>query len=177
MPNHVINEVIFRGVDASMQSRVLTMVRNAGLKIDFGILVPVPHNIWLGSVGMHHEKAFGKENTALDWCRRNWGTKWNAYGEHEIDQTDDTLTLRFRTAWGPPYGWLVAAFNFMRLDFDHNWYSEGGEMACAKWNFKALESDDHGADPWIESEPDEPMKRHLHKLLWGVEEFTDEDAA
>lgn len=36
--------------------------------------------------------------TWYDWCCENWGTKWNAYSDHTID--DDTII--FETAWSPP---------------------------------------------------------------------------
>ena len=34
--------------------------------------------------------------TWYDWCRNNWGTKWNAYGFSEADDDD---TIIFETAW------------------------------------------------------------------------------
>ena len=34
-----------------------------------------------------------------DWCSRNWGTKWNAYGMH-VNQ--ESQSIRFLTAWDMP---------------------------------------------------------------------------
>lgn len=174
MPNHVINEIIFRNVDVAKQNEMLVMIRNGLGEVDFEILVPIPINVWRGSVGEKHEKAF--RQNALDWARLNWGTKWNAYEQKPIERTDDTLILRFKTAWGPPYGWLCAIFNFFKLPFEHNWLSEGHDRGvCGKFNWSRM--DDLGGEPWNEEPADEAMHRHLHKLLWGVEEFSDEDAA
>lgn len=36
--------------------------------------------------------------TWYDWCRINWGTKWNAYNYCEIDED----TIQFQTAWSMP---------------------------------------------------------------------------
>ncbi len=33
-----------------------------------------------------------------------WGTKWNAYEIHTLDDEPDTLTIQFDTAWSPPVG-------------------------------------------------------------------------
>lgn len=177
MPNHVINEVIFRNVDAERQTTILAMIKNETGEIDFGVLVPKPLNIWDGSTGSNHEKKF--KRIGLDWARDNWGTKWNAYGQDQggkyqsIAQTDDTLTLTFQTAWSAPYPWLAALFNFFKLPFDHNWFDEGHSRGvCGKFDYQAYLTDLGTA--WAETDADDEMQKHLHKLLWGVEEFPDE---
>lgn len=178
MPNHVINEAIFRDLNVAQIATIRTMVRNSTGEIDFNILVPMPLNIWMGDVGSKHEKAF--KRTALDWCRENWGTKWNAYGIDEggkyksFVETDDSVTLTFQTAWRAPYPWLAALFNFTKMTFDHNWLDEGHSRGVAgKFNYAALE-DWRSGDGWTESEADDDLQKHLHKLLFGAEAFTDE---
>lgn len=173
MPNHVINEVVFAGVDADARSRILAVACNADGLIDFDVLVPTPANIWQGSVGSAHAVFMAN---ALDWARQNWGTKWNAYGQEEegyerVEQTADGLTLRFQTAWSPPYPWLAALLNTLKLPFAHNWLDEGREDASAG----AFKIDGKWGPDWTEKIADEPLKRHLHKLLYGVEQFNDED--
>ena len=37
------------------------------------------------------------------WQTSNWGTKWNAYEQHEIDEN----VIEFDTAWSTPYSLLV----------------------------------------------------------------------
>lgn len=170
MPNHVINEIIFRNVDAEKQMAILAACCGDDGKVDFNILVPKPLNIWQFSVGTKHEAAF--QQTGLDWARLNWGTKWNAYDHRPIQQTDDTLTIAFETAWRPPYGWLVAVFNKFQIAFDHNWMNEGDNCAvCGKFVWV---TDDMRADPWIERPADEAEQRRIHKLMWGVEQFEDD---
>jgi hypothetical protein len=175
MPNHVLNELIFRNVDRATQDAILAKLCNAEGKVDFNVLVPTPVNRWLGGVSQLHEKAFGE--TALDWSRREWGTKWNAYSHKPIERTDDTLILRFDTAWSPPYPWLVAVFNTFKRAFDHNWLDEGAERGvCGKWNHAALEAHNPFEKPWHETPADDEMQRHLHVLRWGVESFNEEVA-
>lgn len=174
MPNHVVNELIFRNVDAAKQAEILANVCNAKGEVDFGILVPAPLNMWWGSVGTRHEKAFRR--THLEWARENWGTKWNAYSQKPIEQADDTLTLVFETAWAPPYPWLAAVFNRFVLSFDHNWFDEGAERGVSGVFNAQFHSDDMKGEPWREEPATDEMQRHLHKLHYGVEEFEAEEA-
>lgn len=178
MPNHVINELNFREVDAAQQGAILAKLCNDDGKVDFEVLVPTPPNVWLGNVGRRHEKL---GFNGLDWSRQNWGTKWNAYGQDRTEysnivQDGDTLTVRFQTAWQPPYGWLVAVFNSLKVSFEHDWLDEGRDKGFhAVWNYEALVRDDVFSEPWQEDECSDEIQRHLHKLLWGVEQFDDED--
>lgn len=171
MPNHVSNEIIFRGVDAAMQDAIVAKCCNAKGEVDFEVLVPTPINLWLGDVSSRHEEAFG--TTALDWSRANWGTKWNAYSHKPVERTADTLTLRFDTAWSPPYPWIIAVFNTFKRSFDHNWMDEGAERGvCGKWNYAALEDRQLGK-PWDEKLADDEMQKHLNMLRWGVESLDE----
>jgi hypothetical protein len=173
MPNHVLTEVVFRGVGPLKQIDILDKVSSRESSIDFAVLLPPPLNIWCGNVGSEHRKAF--PGTALDWNRANWGTKWNAYGIDQggkyasIGRTNDTLTLRFQTAWSPPMGWLVALFNAFRLSFDYTYLDEGASRAMAG-SFQ-IAVDELNGDQWCEKEGDDETHRRMHKLLWGVEEF------
>lgn len=168
MPNHCINELIFRDVDADAERRILNAACNGGGKVDFGVLVPMPLNMWWGSVGSNHEAAF--KRTGLAWAREHWGTKWNAYGHKPVERTATTLTLRFETAWCPPYPWLAALFNRLNMDFDHNWLKEG---RCEGVHGEFRREGRFGVE-WKETPAEPELQRHLHKLLWGVEAFEDD---
>lgn len=178
MPDHVINEVIFRGVSTEKQKEIISKVCNEKREIDFEILLPIPLNVWRGGVGAVHQKTF--PDNALDWCTKNWSTKWGAYGQSEksIIQEGDALIFRFRTAWRAPYGWLLALFHTVKTDFESNHLSEGEEKGKTdSWNWNAYESEGYGAKGWDSKECDESLHRHLHKLLWGVEQFEEENAS
>jgi hypothetical protein len=172
MPNHVINEIIFRGVDGAAQDRILSRVCGDDGKVDFEVLVPRALNIWWGSSSAETEKVF--RATWYEWSIANWGTKWNAYSQEPTERTDDTLILRFQTAWGPPYPWLAAVLNALQLSFEHNWLSEGGgEGRTGQFKTEGR----FGGPDWSEADASPELHRHLHKLLWGVEEFAEEDDA
>jgi hypothetical protein len=174
MPNHVMNEIVFRDIGSLKQIDILQKVEGPERKIDFNVLLPMPLNIWRGNVSEKHEKAF--PGNALDWCAANWGTRWNAYGIDQggyrsIECADDSLTLRFQTAWSPPMGWLVALFNQFWLPFDYTYLDEGRERAIAGAFRLAVHPTD--GDGWGERDVDDATHRRMHKMLWGVESFLD----
>lgn len=168
MPNHVINEVLFIGVDAATQGKILALACNDKGEIDFEVLLPIPLNYWHGSVGQSHKKNF--PGNALDWCAENWSTKWGPYGDPTVSRTDDTLTLTFRTAWNTPRGWLTALFNKSKVPFSWMWLSEGGDKAQCETFSKG----DSWGVQWKQEDADEAMQKHLHVLLWGCESFDDD---
>jgi hypothetical protein len=169
MPNHVINEIIFRDAGHDVQEDILKKVLKNGF-VDFSVLVPPPLNIWQGNTGGKEKTAFGNKIWS-DWNRENWGTKWNAYGQNDEDpenvaRTGDTLTLVFQTAWSPPKLWICALFNAVGLPFEHNWLSEGESKAhAAKYFFEGEK--EYKTPAWEEQDADEKIYRRLHILLWG----------
>jgi hypothetical protein len=172
MPNHVLNELIFCAADASEQERIISILCGDDGKVDFQKLVPVPNNVWQFSVGADHERAF--KQTALDWCRENWGTKWNAYSHKPIERTESTIAFVFETAWRPPYGWLVAVFNTLKRGFEHRWIDEGGPEAIGLFQWPKEDMDQFKVNPWTERKPTDEEHRRLHKVHWGVEKFEDD---
>lgn len=169
MPNHVINEIIFRG-DEDFRRKVRSLAINGSGEIDFTLLLPIPLYCWMGGVGSLHEKRF--PDNALNWCSKHWGTKWGAYGQKPIEEVEDALILRFDTAWDAPFGWLAAMFNTINTGFEINWFSEGE----SRGHSGKFSTQDKWGVQWTESaEISEEMQRHLHLLRWGVEEFPEEE--
>lgn len=171
MPNHVTNEIIFRSINAETKALILAAVIGKD-GVDFSILVPVPVNIWWGSVSSKHS-VFNQNE--LDWSTQNWGTKWNAYQCRPVQLTDDSLTLCFDTAWRPPYPWLAAIFNSLKVSFEHNSFDEGHERA-KHGVFDYAETQKSGfAEPWKEEPASDEIHKRLHVLKWGCEEFPPEE--
>ncbi len=172
MPNHVINEVVFRDLSDTLVDKIASRTVDRLTKhVDFSILLPIPINCWMGSVSMADERAF--KNTALDWCTQNWGTKWNAYGAHNgVEHTPSALTLRFDTAWRPPYGWLAALLNTFHLSFQHNWLSDGEAQSYAG-QFVYQPGHAMGDFDWREAPAPPDLRAHLHLLRWGVASFEE----
>lgn len=169
MPNNVAVEVIFRNVDQVAQGRILAVACNAKGEIDFEVLLPIPLNCWRGGVSQRHEKTF--PDNALNWCTKNWSTKWGAYQNPTVERDENSLTFRFTTAWRPPMGWIIALYNKLRLPLEYNWLSEGATRGHSG-SFSGLEDD---FDEWQESECDDEMQKHLHVLRWGCESFSDNE--
>ena len=121
MPNHTMVEVRIESQSKEVIDRILAATVNAQGDIDFELLLPIPLNCWRGSVGTEHKKL---PDNALDWCSKNWGTKWGPYGNPEAIQIGNILTLRFQTAWAPPRGWLLAIWNKFRVPFEYYFLDE-----------------------------------------------------
>ncbi len=173
MPTHVINEIIFRRLTDEQIADILARTLDADGHVDFAILLPIPLNCWMGSVSVADEKAF--KNTALDWCTANWGTKWGAYGVHNgAESVDGVVTIRFDTAWRPPYGWLAALLNISHLSFQHNWLSEGEQFGHVGHFVYQSGSVMRDVD-WTEETASPEIHKHLHVLRWGVESFDKDE--
>jgi len=170
MPNHVINEVVFEPVYPAQAERVLGLVRNQSMQIDFSLLLPVPLNCWMGSVGADHKNKF--PDNALDWCTANWSTKWNAYGEHFADFDGSRLVLRFKTAWRAPYGWLCALFNSSKLPFEYRYFDEGHTDAFVG-NFTLTPKAPWSEVEWKERTATGDERDILGALLWGAEAWKE----
>ena len=103
---------------------------------DFSLekLVPMPNedgflrNEPLGSERVQNKKIiekYGADNW-YDWCRDNWGTKWDARGHLSIDEPN-VLGYQYDTAWSPPNEkfWKVVSEKYPELEFV-NEYEESG---------------------------------------------------
>ncbi len=100
--------------------------------------------------------------------RKNWGTKWGAYDVLPVENDGNHLILRFKTAWSPPRGWLVAIFNKFKLSFYYHYLSEGearGHVGHFDW--QALDDLARGHFAWNEKDAPDELNCHLHVLLWG----------
>lgn len=181
MPNHIQNEVIFKGLTEAQLEDILAAALDEDKQVDFSVLLPEPLYCWRYSVGQQHIQAFGEENTSLDWCRRHWGTKWNAYEQQPVEtltprtgKADGFIIFRFQTAWSPPYGWLCALFNKLNLPFEYHWLDEGESWSHSGSFTPPAEDSEPYFDPWSEKKSTLETHRRIHKLMYGVEEFEDD---
>lgn len=170
MPNHVINEITLHGVKLE---DVRQHLLNTDGRLSFGVLLPLPLNFWAGSVGKDHEEAF--PGTHLDAASQTWGTKWDAYGDPKVEETEGGVFITFQSAWSHPRGWTCALFNTVKCQITAKWLSEGFSSG---WVEKYSVEDRHGDVSWLKEEIKEGTDEHrrLHKRLWGVEELPPEDA-
>ena len=90
MPNHVAN--IIRA-----KPHVLARILDPENRVDFELILPMPEGIHRGG---HTRGEHYPNGSWYDWCPKNWGTKWNAYGQNGGQKNPSEL--RFDTAWNPP---------------------------------------------------------------------------
>lgn len=102
MPNWCENKVELTITDKEYMATVVAELEKEDSDI-LNFLWPQPENLFLGSVGTEDEQRLAAEGREswYSWNVREWGTKWNVNVD-TWDQEDDTLTLWFDSAWGPP---------------------------------------------------------------------------
>lgn len=93
-----------------------------------------------------HTTSDGYNSGGYEWCRANWGTKWNAYAVARRDY-DDRVCVTFQTAWAPPTPVIIAlALRFPTVTFTLEYFERG--MSCAG-GFEIPSEDDWYEDtPW-----------------------------
>ena len=99
MPNWTENNVLFVGKKKQLKT-LKTMLKSKDNDFDFNNIVPMPKNIYRGSLGTVEEEKYGKNNW-YHWSIDNWGTKWNAV-DTRVELNDGSLYYTFDTAWDCP---------------------------------------------------------------------------
>ncbi len=72
----------------------------------------------------------GFNSGGYEWCRKHWGTKWNACRVETGTLTncgeDGTVEMHFSTAWSPPLPVIRKASEmFPELDFELRYFERG----------------------------------------------------
>jgi len=77
----------------------------------------------------------GYSQGGYDWCRTNWGVKWNIEAQ-DYKRNKRTITYEFATAWSPPCNLVIAmGEQFPKLFFTLEYY-EGGSAFQGKLKIK-----------------------------------------
>ena len=113
MPNHISNKLTLN-CDSETATKVFAELSSEGedgqpMLIDFNKLVQYPKRYAdADKVRNDWEKANPKDwsnaprdgynQGGYEWCRDNWGTKWNAYSQQRINDN----SISFDTAWNTP---------------------------------------------------------------------------
>lgn len=143
MSNHVFNKLKIIGTPEQIKE-VKTFIQNDKLgigTIDFNKITPMPKWVYGSSpdvkgIGQKDEHKWGKENTSLHWAKRNWNVKWNAYGQPDERNTEDTIY--FQTAWsGVPVLIQKIAWIFPDITLEYSFADQDfGSSNCGKFRFK-----------------------------------------
>lgn len=165
MPNHITNEVCFSDLSPAQSEAILQKVSTEKGEISFNILLPMPLNIVQdGCIGEEERKIF--PDTWHEWCSNNWGTKWDAYisGNSGSIRKPKILTLRFKTAWRPPYGWLITLYNYFHLPFSLLWKDEGDNEV--HYETFGTNANNWANKVWKKLKPTEKQIKHMKELFF-----------
>lgn len=137
MPNHVTNIITYEG-DRKQITEMLEAIKKDELGIgtvDFNKVVPMPDDIYRGDLGPKERELYGDKNW-YDWCRANWGTKWNAYGYDKDFDYSQTDSLWFQTAWSAPHPILQKLSEmFPEIELRHQWADEDIGYNCGQHRY------------------------------------------
>lgn len=126
MPNHVTNRIHLIG-DQKRIDGLMEAVRYENQPLgtmDFNKIIPMPNNIFRGSLGQRELQLYGKNNW-YDWSIANWGSKWNSFSPQPLEKN----TLTFSTAWSNVMPILEAlAQQYPDLDIEYRWADE--DIGC-----------------------------------------------
>lgn len=148
MPNYITNKLRFVGDEKDVKD-ILNFIKIddgevSGVgTIDFNKITPMPKWIYGNSpditgISMEDEEKYGQENTSLGWARKNWGTKWNAFGQPDERNTEDTIY--FETAWnGIPNLIQKLAWIFPNVIIYYAWCGEDFGCNSGQYIFKGTE--------------------------------------
>lgn len=146
MPNHISNRLKVIGTPEQVQE-VMTYIQGDNPEegtIDFNTITPMPKWVYgsnpdvLG-ISIEDTVYWGRENTCLEWAKKHWGTKWNAYDMPDRRNTSDTI--HFSTAWSGvkdliwKLGWI-----FPDVELDYKYADEDyGSRNNGEFRFKGRE--------------------------------------
>ena len=114
------------------------------------------------------------------WCVENWGTKWDARVIDYFRDGDNSISITFETAWGPPLtlysylyesdeGWEIDAYyNEPGMCFAGTWYNGSDDL----YEYAELSADE--IDEELPEELNEMYAIAQYKRDWE-EENEEED--
>ena len=160
MPNHCVNFLTLTGIYEDVEA-LLKHVQSSERKFCFSTIVPYPEKFqklddasekWeKENPGKWHGRPVdGFNSGGIEWCYKNWGTKWNAYatagpafeGGEQKPGEHCTVHLIFETAWSPPIPVMKAmAKTFPKVGVTLS-YFESGMGICGEW------SSDEDVEDW-----------------------------
>lgn len=129
MPNNVTNVIQIINTSPAPQknhwhetlANYFTLDHQHVFGIDFAKIIPCPLGIFQGSVGTFEQIYF---QNALDWQKKHWGTKWNAYDHAQVPSTPATYVHQFDTAWAAPTSVILALASHINTPIAHWWLCE-----------------------------------------------------
>ena len=106
MPNHCYNRVEIYCRSEKQKNEIKKFLESEETCFDLSHILPEPDYETVEVKPTFPEIIGNNEPVKVseswwDWRIQNWGTKWNTYDDY-VEETEDTLTYIFYTAWAPP---------------------------------------------------------------------------
>ena len=124
MPNWCDNYISISANEETTE-RIHEYVRSESSAFDFNRIIPMPENIYSGTLGKKERELYGEDNW-YDWSNSHWGTKWNADVENA-----EPGEYWFKTAWTPCEPVIAElARIFPTAQFTHAYEETEGHFYC-----------------------------------------------
>jgi len=108
MANNISNKIIIEW-EIEDKKNFFNDIKTEEQVFDFEKIIPIPSNIFRWNMGIEERKKYWKLNS-IDWCRKEWGTKWNCYditSDFNVSECQDSNekvenSIFFQTASAAP---------------------------------------------------------------------------
>lgn len=113
MPNHTASRLSILGEEETIKELVEFVKGEGDNFFSFEKIKPAPDHIFQGELDQSAKEKYGKNNW-YDWNVENWGTKWGAYDQKQVEIFNSSNALKyicdksyaladyyFSTAWSP----------------------------------------------------------------------------
>lgn len=191
MPNHISNKLTLISDDVAEREKFFAVLvgddKDLPL-IDFRQFFQYPKIFKdLDDIAEQYEKDHPEDRVwknrpkdgygsgGYQWCIANWGTKWNAYAQHRVDE----FSIYFKTAWNTPKPIFEAIakkfpdLNFMVEYADEDRGSNAGILTYFKGrNQEELLKGEQAVQLWFKLNPKEDPKEDPKE--WGYDSVTFE---
>ena len=169
MANVCWNYLTIEGNKATIR-RIYEFVKSEESVFDFEKIIPMPEDIYRGSIGAKEKDLYG-ENNWYDWSSKNWGTKWNSE-----DAEISFNAIRFITAWSPCIPVIATlAKMFPTMRFTHEFYETGlsfcGQRVYENGKMIFSFDGDYHENPLWEENDEEANEYNLSDSMFPIEEF------
>ena len=179
MPNHITNKLTIKG-EKDQVMKVLYFIKvekdidkelNGIGTIDFNKITPMPKWVYGSSpdvmgISMKDEEKYGVGNTSIEWARENWGTKWNAYSQGDIRNTENTIY--FQTAWNNVAELIrKVAWIFPSIEIEYSYCDEDFGNNLGRYRFADTEI--------LEEYLPEGGSKEAYELALAIEQSTPEE--
>lgn len=143
MPNYITNKLTIIGKDERIKDVLdfIKIEKEEDVEIygigtmDFNKITPMPKWVYRGILGEDEIEKYGEENCWKAWAEDNWGTKWNAFGQP--DKRNSENTLYFETAWnGVPKLISKLSLIFPDVVIEYSYCDEDTGYNVAQYVFK-----------------------------------------